>query len=212
MAKAQRQSRINGEITRTKILDSAEILFGAKSFDAVSLREITERADVTLALASYHFGTKEQLFEEVIARRAIILSDDRLARLNAIDNRTVETVIDAFMAPLFDRATSGEPGWMDYFKVLGRLGDGNQWLDVLARHFDDTAKVFIDALCAIMPDSDRASVVRAFTMMLNLMLATASQHGRIDRLTGGKLTATDLRAAYDPLLRFIVAGMRSVTA
>ena len=211
MAKARRQSRINGEITRTKILDSAEILFGTGSFDAVSLREITERAEVTLALASYHFGTKEQLFEEVIARRAIILGEDRLARLAAIENRTVESVIDAFMAPLFDRATSGEPGWTDYFKVLGRLGDGNQWLDVLERYFDDTAKVFIDALCEVMPNSDRAGIVRAFTMMLNLMLATASQHGRIDRLTGGKLTATDLRAAYDPLLRFVVAGMRSVT-
>lgn len=207
MQKPHRQTRVNGEITRTKILDAAEALFGSRGFDAVSLRDITEKGEVTLALASYHFGTKEQLFEEVIARRAAILGEERIARLTALREQTVESILDAFMAPIFDRATSGEQGWADYFKVLSRLGDGNQWLDVLARHFDTTARVFIDALSRARPAADRAQVVRGFAMMLNLMLATVSQHGRIDRLTEGRLQAADLRAAYQPLLRFVVAGM-----
>ncbi len=211
MQKSLKQTRINGEITRAKILDAAEGLFGERGFDAVSLREITERAEVTLALASYHFGTKDQLFEDVVARRATILGDERLARLAALSRPNVEAILDAFMAPLFDSASSGEAGWANYFRVLSRLGDGNRWLDILTRHFDTTAQVFLDTLHRARPGADRATVVRGFTMMLNLMLTTVSQHGRIDRLTGGEVRAADLRAAYTPLLRFVVAGFNSVT-
>ncbi|WP_290771045.1 TetR/AcrR family transcriptional regulator [Hoeflea sp.] len=210
MAKSQRQTRINGEITRSKILDAAETLFGTRGFDAVSLREITERAEVTLALASYHFGTKEQLFEDVIARRAAILCGQRIERLEALADPDVETIIDSFMSPMFEMATSGEPGWNDYFKLLSRLGDGNQWLDVLTRHFDATAKRYIAVLIEAMPNAKPGDVVRAFTMMLNLMLATVSQHARIDRLTDGELKAADLTSAYKPLLKFVVAGMKSI--
>ena len=211
MQKSRKQTRINGEVTRAKILDAAESLFGERGFDAVSLRDITERAEVTLALASYHFGTKERLFEDVVARRAAILGEERLARLAALGRPNVEAILDAFMAPLFERATSGEAGWADYFRVLSRLGDGNRWLDILSRHFDSIAQVFLDALQHARPGAERTAVVRGFAMMLNLMLTTVSQHGRIDRLTGGAVQAADLRAAYAPLLRFVVAGFNSVT-
>ncbi len=210
MAKAQKQTRSNGETTRAKILDAAEVLFGARGFDAVSLREITVRAEVTLALASYHFGTKEKLFEEVVARRAKILSDDRLARLGTLKNPTVETVIDAFMAPIFERACSTDPGWSDYFKVLGRLGEGNQWLGVLDAHFNETVQTFIECLCEVLPNADRADVTRCFMMMLHLMLSTVSQHERIDQLSSGALKARDLSAAYRPMLNFVVAGFETV--
>ncbi len=209
MAKAQKQTRSNGETTRGKILDAAEVLFGARGFDAVSLREITDRAEVTLALASYHFKTKEKLFEEVVARRAKVLSDDRLSRLSALDQPNVETIADAFMAPLFDRATSSEAGWADYFKVLGRLGEGSQWLGVLDTHFNETAQVFIESMCQALPNTERAEVTRCFMMMLNLMLSTVSQHERIDQLSSGALKARDLNAAYGPLLKFTVAGFEA---
>jgi len=211
VANAQKQTRSNGETTRAKILDAAEVLFGLKGFDAVSLREITERAEVTLALASYHFGTKEKLLEEVIGRRAKILSDDRVARLKALSSPDVESIADAFLAPMFERAMIKEPGWAEYFKLLGRLGESNQWLGILEKHFNEAAVEFINSLCAVMPDKDRGSVTRSFLMMLNLMLSTVSQHERIDTLSGGKLQAQDLNAAYGPLLRFAVAGIKAST-
>ena len=88
----RRQTRANGERTRVRILDAAELLFGARGFDGVSLRDITDGAGVTLALASYHFGTKENLFEEVVARRAAELGEERLARLAAIGTPTIRAV------------------------------------------------------------------------------------------------------------------------
>ena len=75
------QTRQNGEETRAKIINAAELLFGKRSFDAVSLRDITVEAGVTLALASYHFRTKENLFAAVVSRRAEVLNRIRRERL-----------------------------------------------------------------------------------------------------------------------------------
>jgi AcrR family transcriptional regulator len=208
-SRRQGPTRSNGDRTRTKIMDAAEHLFGARGFDGVSLRDITEAAAVTLALASYHFGTKENLFEEVVARRAHILCAEREARLSRLSNPSVREILDAFLAPLFEFAASGDPGWRPYLKVLARLGEDPQWLDILSRHFDKTAQIYIAALGASMPRADARDVARGFTMMLHMMLTTVSQHARVDRLTSGEVRAGDLSDAYRVLLEFVSAGLAS---
>lgn len=205
----ERPTRANGDITREKILNSAERLFGRRGFGSVSLRDITTDAGVTLALASYHFGTKDNLFEQVVARRASILSALREERLDKLSEPDVEQILDAFISPLFERARSREPGWRDYFRVLAHLAEDNQWLDMFETHFDQTARRFRDALIAAMPDADPAAVSRTFTMTLQVMLATVSQHGRVDRLSSGTVRATNLTEAYPVLLQFVTAGIRS---
>jgi len=205
----QGPTRSNGDRTRVKILDAAEQLFGARGFDAVSLRDITVAAGVTLALASYHFGTKENLFEEVVARRAHILCDEREARLARLVRPDTRTILDAFLAPLFEQAASSDPGWAHYLRVLARLGEDPQWLQVLSRHFDGTARQFVAALIAAQPKADPGDVTRGFVMMLHMMLTTVSQHARIDRLTDGALRAADLAQAYRVLLDFVTGGLKS---
>jgi AcrR family transcriptional regulator len=43
--------------SKKRILDAAEELFVMHGFDGASMRDITSRAGVALALANYHFGT-----------------------------------------------------------------------------------------------------------------------------------------------------------
>ena len=204
-----RPTRISGDQTRAKILDAAEALFAEHSFDSVSLRDITLKADVTLALASYHFGSKEALFEAVVARRADILCRMRRERLTALVNPGVGELLDAFMAPLFEKAGSAESGWRDYLRVLARLGEQERWLDLISRHFDATARTFLEALQKALPGADRRDVARAFTFVLEAMLKVVSHHERVDKLTDGAVRARDLDKAYPTLLGFTVAGMES---
>ena len=63
--------------SRIAILDSAEALFAERGYFGVSVRDITEHADVRLASVNYHFRTKEKLFREVVTRRAAVVSEDR---------------------------------------------------------------------------------------------------------------------------------------
>ena len=57
---ANRKSRVDGERTRGKILAEAEREFAEKGYDLASVREITRRAGVNMALANRYFGSKEE--------------------------------------------------------------------------------------------------------------------------------------------------------
>jgi AcrR family transcriptional regulator len=60
----------NGEdLTKERILDTAEILFAQKGYQAVSVRQITSAAECNLAAVNYYFGNKENLYLEVFRSR-----------------------------------------------------------------------------------------------------------------------------------------------
>jgi AcrR family transcriptional regulator len=56
------------ELTKERILDTAEVLFAQKGYRAVSVREITSAARCNLAAVNYHFGKKENLYLEPCRR------------------------------------------------------------------------------------------------------------------------------------------------
>ncbi|MEH6475988.1 MAG: CerR family C-terminal domain-containing protein [Sneathiella sp.] len=55
-----------------KLLEAAGPLFSDRPFDVVSTREIADAAQVNLSAISYHFGSKEGLYEAIFKR---IISD-----------------------------------------------------------------------------------------------------------------------------------------
>jgi AcrR family transcriptional regulator len=206
-------SRANGDATRERILDAAEALFGERTFDTVSLRDITQKAGVTLALASYHFGSKEALFGECVARRAAILNEmrrERLARLKP--EAEVGEILDAFMRPLFDRMRQGDEGWASYLRIVANLSRGDRWLALLREHFDGVALLFLERLAPALPMVSRDALLRGFTLTLDAMLQTLSRNRRVDSLSAGAVSSDDLASAYDALMRFSVAGLKGLGA
>ncbi|NTI78512.1 TetR/AcrR family transcriptional regulator [Rhizobium rhizogenes] len=212
-AKRRRKTSASQDNTRDKILDAAEELFGERTFDTVSLREITQHANVTLALASYHFGTKDRLFADIVARRADVLGQMRRRRLTELDRSskmTTESILDAFMRPLFEKLTEGGKGWPAYLKILAQLGQTNRWLDLLHDNFDPTAELFLDKLARTLPEVSRPMLMRGFSLSLVAMLQTLSKNRRVDALSGGKVSADDLGEAYDVLMKFSVCGLEGL--
>ena len=206
-------TRANGDQTKEKILNAAEALFGLHSFDTVSLRDITNLADVTLALASYHYGTKDNLFAAVVARRAELLNNarrEKLAKLERSGALTVESLFDAFMSPLFEQMQSGGEGWRAYVLLISKRGQDDRWLPLLRENFDETAMLFIDRLRPLAPEMGEERLMRGFTFVLHLMLQTVSKNRRIDSLSKGGFSAEELDVAYRLLLRFVVAGFAAI--
>lgn len=60
----QRNQR--GDARRAELLDAGRQLFGSRSFDEVSIEEITAEAGAATGLISYHFGGKKGLFIAVV--------------------------------------------------------------------------------------------------------------------------------------------------
>lgn len=57
----------NAAATRAAILEAARLRFVAHSYDNVGLREVAAAVGVDAALVSRYFGSKEELFNEVLA-------------------------------------------------------------------------------------------------------------------------------------------------
>src|SRR5713101_3961244 len=90
--------------TKTKILDTAEKLFGENGFEATSLRDITAEAQVNLAAVNYHFQTKESLIAAAIQRRVEPINRRRLEMLDAAGpDPTVEQIVEAFLGPIIEK-------------------------------------------------------------------------------------------------------------
>lgn len=209
----QSGARPSTDNTRDKILDAAEQLFGERTFDTVSLRDITQHAGVTLALASYHFGTKDKLYAEIVARRANVIGEmrrKRLADAEAHGPLTTESILDAFMRPLFEQMMEGSKGWESYLFILAQLGQSNRWLNLLHDNFDPTAEMFLDKLHKTLPRLSRPVLMRGFSLALVAMLQILSKNRRLDAMSGGKVLADDLEEAFRVLMRFSVRGLEGL--
>lgn len=91
------------EDTRTRILDVAERLFAERGIETVSVRSILAEAGVNVALAHYHFGSREGLIEELLRTRIAPLVQELLRDLDEVDARgadaTLEDVLRAYFTP-----------------------------------------------------------------------------------------------------------------
>ncbi|MDA0339321.1 MAG: helix-turn-helix domain containing protein, partial [Proteobacteria bacterium] len=120
---AQVTRRNNPEGARTSLLDAAEKLFAGQGYAGVSVRDVVAEAGLKLGMLTYHFGTKEELFRQVIGRRAeeyVGLTERSLAAAlaNAGDiPPTAEAIIRAYAAPALHLSMRGG-GWKNYMKLL----------------------------------------------------------------------------------------------
>ncbi|GAB2579232.1 TetR family transcriptional regulator [Dyella jejuensis] len=156
--------------TKERILTAAEALFAQRGFEGASLRQLTAAAGVNLAAVNYHFGSKDNLVEEVFRRRLDQLSARRLAALKRVSGQpdtTLEDVLGAFIRPALE---------------LSHDGGGSLFMRVLARAFaehDDSLRKFLS--------DNYGHVMRQFTTEFARLLPHLSKeelYWRIDLVTG----------------------------
>jgi AcrR family transcriptional regulator len=201
--------------TRTKIMDVAELLFSEHGYDGVSISDITMAASLQKSIISYHFGSKQGLWEAVFARRADALATERLLLLDHCHRQpggpTVESLIEAFIRPMFDLNRNNES--RSYARLVAQSANAAHPLAVAALEmFNPVAKRFIAAFQAIMPTVSEERVVLAFSFMLGTMMLSLAQTGRVEGLSDGRVNGNDLDLVSRHLLSFVAAGMRALAA
>lgn len=75
-------------MAKEKILEVTEQLIKEKGL-AVSVRDIANTADVNVSAVSYHFGNKDNLIKEVIAKSMLNFKDV----FNKLDNQQIEPLV-----------------------------------------------------------------------------------------------------------------------
>lgn len=112
--------------TKERILDAAEALFMEHGFEGTSLRVITTAADVNLASAHYHFGSKEDLFEAVLRRRLDPMNQERVRLLDEYERAAApepvrcERILEALFIPALQLARDPQRGGANFLRLLGR--------------------------------------------------------------------------------------------
>lgn len=107
----------NAATTRLAILRSARAAFARSGYDGVGVREIAKGAGVTAMLINRYFGSKEELFAEVVAdtmAQPVILTSQNLEAASLSDSMAAALVelttpgalpLDGFMI-MFHSASS----------------------------------------------------------------------------------------------------------
>lgn len=198
---------------RATILDSAEALFARSGYDGVPVREIAKHAEVGLSLVTYHFASKEQLFEEVLARRADVLNAMRREALETFvkgQDGDLRRLVEAYTKPFLVMMANGDEHWKNYGELIAQVAQTSKHTPLVVKYYDETGRLFADALTKIYPDANREDVIRSVVYSVDVMLSIFSSIRRVETLSMGEFTSVDANVAYPSMVDFICGGVDAI--
>jgi AcrR family transcriptional regulator len=201
------------EPIRQHLMDAAEMLFARWGYTGVSLRDVTDLANRRLADVTYYFGKKQNLYFEVLKRRAAPLGVARLAELQRCDGgglqgaAYVDAWVCAYLHPPIVLLESGEPGWSDYLRLIGHVAYSRLWPEAWGEFYNKTADQFMASLQRSFPAAGEVIIQQCFLMLTASSMYTLARTGRVETLAHPAFSSDDLDL-LGPLTRdFIAAGV-----
>jgi AcrR family transcriptional regulator len=198
-----RTERRRGDDTRGRLLDAVEALIADHGFKPLTHRTIASRAEAHVALLNYHFGSKEQLIEEALARRAtqlLAIQHDALAALRARGDWNVEDVLWAYGRPFVTLDETGS-AWRNYLCLVARLAGHDATDTIMMRHFGSVYRECLSALRHALPGVDDASLAAGFRHCRLLL-----EHDALARCKAGG-TAPQFVPTGEQLIAFLAGGL-----
>lgn len=198
---------------RGDIMHAAERVFARSGFDGATTRAIADEASVNLGLIHYHFGSKEALFEQVIARHARQVNDRRRALLGKVladpEDATLEAILDALMRPTIE-LSRGEG--QHYSRIIVQIASGSdeRSVQLTAQNFNEIALEFIDALERHVPGLSREDVVWAYMNAISVGMLMIARTGRAAQLSDGLCDEAETEEAIARVVRYLAAGTRAL--
>lgn len=204
---------------RDALLDAAEALFAEHGYHGVSIRDVAASAGLGLGKLTYQFGTKEELFRQVVARRAadyVAAIDRSLAATLAAEPAPprLEAIIRAHVSPIFDFVHNHGAGWRNYLRLLARAMNDrpNQaFLEPVSTAYDPLLARIIAAFERACPGASREQVHWGFYFLESALIHILLEPGNIDRHSGGLCRSSDFGRILDEIAPFYAAAFGNLT-
>jgi AcrR family transcriptional regulator len=198
--------------TKDRILGAAEELFAQHGFSGTSLRQVTSRADVNIAAVNYHFGSKENLVNEVFRRRMDEMSAQRLARLKSSTQHhpgELEPVLAAFVEPSL-ALSKDQHGGAAFIRVIARAyAEKNDSLrKFLSDQYGHVPREFAKAIATCVPQLSKEQLYWRLDFLSGALTYAMADFGMIKRPSGTSEATHRERAARE-LIRFAAAGLNA---
>lgn len=161
---------------------------------------------------NYHFGSKDNLINEVFRRRLDELTERRLAALQAAragTHPTLESLLEAFVLPALNLATD-RLGGSAFMRVLARAyAEHDQTLrKFLSDNYGHVLKAFAAAIHDLMPDLHKESLYWRLDFISGALTYAMSDFGVVRR-PPGRTDDEHRRQAAHEFVRFACAGLRA---
>lgn len=182
------KSRRKADEIRASLIDAAGILFAAHGYDAVSLRDIGAAADVQASVVIRYFGSKEELFRQVLTTSRPDHFEPEI--LPELPQRLCRALIDPPPTDSFRRRAQ-------VHQIAARSLGSAEAREMIAADLNER---YIDALARILPGDDalaRAGLVVSIVMGVRMMRQVVEAPALGD----------DQRAQLKPLLEAILAQL-----
>ncbi len=204
-----------------RILTCAERLFATKGYDAASIRDITNEAEVNLAAIHYHFGSKEKLLEELLKRKLDWLNQERLNALSVLEEKAngsplrPSSILDAFFGTLLKMIDDKQNGGEMFLRLLGRssLEPSKFIWSVTTEQHSDVMRRYKLALFKALPNVPQNEIVWRFHFMLGATTYAISGNGLPALFSNVKVEMEDSKTSHKLLMKrlmaFLLGGLRA---
>jgi AcrR family transcriptional regulator len=191
---------------RERILEAAKEQFAEHGLERASVRAITDRAKANSSMLGYYFGSKDELFQEVIGAIVGGLVRHRLAALDLLrdqhpDGIPLASLFRAYAEPVL---TTGHPLERDvavYLRFFGRLytEPSDRLRKLVQSQLTNIQQVYIEEIGRSAPHLDTATLSFRFGLMMGSLTLLGARVGVIELLSDG---AVDCARSQDILDRF----------
>ena len=198
--------------TKDRILHAAEELFALQGFATTSLRQVTSRADVNIAAVNYHFGSKENLVNELFRRRMEEMSKQRLAALHQATETApsqLDAILAAFVEPALAMAQDRHGGGA-FIRVIARAyAESNDGLrKFLSDQHGHVLREFAKAISTCLDGLSKEELYWRLDFLSGSLTYAMADFGLIKR-PNGVSEATHRQRAAKALIRFASAGFNA---
>ncbi|PKP69071.1 MAG: TetR/AcrR family transcriptional regulator [Alphaproteobacteria bacterium HGW-Alphaproteobacteria-4] len=200
------------------LLDAAEAQFSENGFHGTTTRAIAAGAGVNAALLHYYFGSKEQLFETVVERRAGEINGRRRALLGELLAQTsapsLEALLEAFLRPTIEFGHDTTRDGQRYARLLVHVAAGTDERSrrLTAQNYNGIAQEFIALFTGAVPGLAQKDAVRGYLFAVSIALSLMGRTGRATDLSAGACRDDDVNQAIEEAKIFAAAGIRALAA
>ncbi len=199
-----------------QMLDAAEELFSKHGLYGVTLKDVAQKVGVHTSLMHYYFEDKQDLFLQVVRRKAPITIGRRVEAMTRYaeetgDHPTVEGALRAFLDTDLDLYIEGGEGWRNYGALGGQLNNTPAWgAAVMWENFDPVVLQLIDLLKKAMPDAAEEDIFWGYHFVTGALTLSLARTGRIDHLSGGLCQSDDFEAIKARMAKFMAGGFMAI--
>lgn len=198
---------------KLRLLDAAQAQVAAKGFDAVSVRDVTEKAKANVAAVNYHFGSREGMMSLVMSRCLVPVQKERIDRLSVLERKwgskgvPLEELLEAYLRPLF--VQSGSDG-REIQSVLARILalPVDSLPMALQESMADLWQRYLKALGKSLPGVPRQDLAWRLHLVTSAAIGMLTGAEPVQRWSGVGVDPENADQLGARLLRFALAAMR----